>query len=738
MSDKNLTELEWKKFSKGRNLKDGAFVKALAALELAKNPDAQLAALDEIEKQADILRKANKGDKEITSYLDDTDKAATKERKLAEFEAKKAAQSQSEGEDEEAPDLLTTKMVPLLRAVPKGEVMHAMIAMAGKDTMVMVSRKAIGAPRRKVMTTALGATGGVKFIAGECIWEANAHTFVLQHEAAGLAKKVRAALLEQTSQRFKVRVRGEDPNDIDDDGEPAEHEASETEGQQATTTGSTESGIPPAPPLPGQGTPGTAPTTAPDADTLAFNTRLAALMPRVKEAITAAGPNANDVRLKVSEAGVFARKKEFDAANALLDDAEKLLGGGNIPPAPPLTPGAPAPTTAVDPDATAFNTRLAALMPRVKEALVAAGPSANDIKLKVSEAGVFARKKEFDQANALLDDAEKLMGSGGGIPPAPPLQTAPGPTTAPAPADADTVAFNARLAALLPQVKEAIAAGGEHAADLKLKVSEAGVFARKKEFASANALLDEVDQLLHRTGLESSAQEGEETEPVEGGEETVASDASEGEESEDVEGSEEGAAQWQKRLAAVEQRYLDTLRGNPEDATKLRALFGMAGEQAEAGQYEKALASLDRLEALLGNATASKDTGYAGIVAYRKTLLDLRAAVAKVEGQIASLVSAIPSQMPDEADLAEALAEDLRESNEELQALVDEAMGTAENEDTPITRELSQKLDSLIDEVGSNEVIKHVDANPFGVALNIGATLSKALSDVRAALPVPA
>ena len=236
VSDKQLTEQEWKKFAKGKNLKDAALVKAMAELDKAKAPDAQLEALAEIEKQADLLRKANKADKDITAYLDDIDKALGKERKLAEAEAKKAAaQESSESEDEEEPAQLAVRMVPLMKAVAKGEVLHAMIATEGKEAAVMVSRKSLGAPQRKLLTTALGTTSGVKFIAGECIWEANAHTFVVQSAAAGLARKLREALFKQTQQRFKVRVRGEDPNDVDEDGEPApqdELEAGESEGEQ--------------------------------------------------------------------------------------------------------------------------------------------------------------------------------------------------------------------------------------------------------------------------------------------------------------------------------------------------------------------------------------------------------------------------------------------------------------------------------------------------------------------------
>ena len=315
------------------------------------------------------------------------------------------------------------------------------------------------------------------------------------------------------------------------------------------------------------------------------------------------------------------------------------------------------------------------------------------------------------------------MGAGS-IPEAPPLQQQPD----------DAAVFNTRLAALMPRVKDAITAAGPNATDVKLKVSEAGVFARKKEFDRAHALLDEAEQLM---------------------------DADAGGPSE----AEEFAA----RRDELEQRMLAALKGNPAEATRMRAVFGYANEQAGSGQWAKAMNALNQLDKLLGGTgtgpgTASGeqqqgeregeegaeveqegsgpqtagDMGYKGIVAYRTTLLELRAAVSKVEGQIAALVKAIPDQMPDEADLAEELAESLREANEELQDLVDEAMGTAENADTPITRALTARLDELIGEVAGNEVIKHVDKNPFGVAMSVESTLSQALKAVRTALPVPA
>jgi hypothetical protein len=413
MADKYLSESDWQKFAKGRGLKDAPLLKAMAAFEKAKDPAARLDALDEVEKQSDLLRKAGKGDKEMTAYFDGVDKALDKERKLARTAAREAEAAESEGEEEESPLLITTKMIPLLRQVKKGDEMQVMIASTGKDVAVLMSRRTISPTRRKLLADYLQASS-VKVILGHCIFEDNAHTFVLKTQAAGLAKKVRAALLKQAEMRVKVRVRGEDPDDIDDDGEPPEAEQDEGESTQGLKAGT----IPEAPPLKPAQAPaqGSAPG-APDADAAAFNARLAALMPSVKEFIVAAGPKATDLKLKVSEAGVFARKKEYVQANALLDDADALMKpASNIPEAPPM-PGpreaSAAAPTALDANATTFNARLAALMPRVKETIVAAGPDANDVKLKVSEAGVSARKKEFAQANALLDEVDKMLEAGG-------------------------------------------------------------------------------------------------------------------------------------------------------------------------------------------------------------------------------------------------------------------------------------------------------------------------------------
>ena len=246
MADKALTETEWKKFAKGRDLKDAALLKALAAHEKAKEPDEQLKALALIEKEADALRKLVKGDKDFGAQLDAMDKAIAKEEKAAKAAQKEAESKESEEEGEDAPDLLTTKMIPLLRQVKQGEEMQVLLARGSKEVAVLMSRRSISSSRRKLLSDYL-AEGAPKYDKGVCIFEENAYTFVLETQASGLAKKIKAALLKQVNLRLKVRVRGQEEGDVDDDGDEAGHEL-EAETHEAEThepqAGQTESTSP--------------------------------------------------------------------------------------------------------------------------------------------------------------------------------------------------------------------------------------------------------------------------------------------------------------------------------------------------------------------------------------------------------------------------------------------------------------------------------------------------------------
>ncbi|MBT9456043.1 MAG: hypothetical protein IV097_05415 [Burkholderiaceae bacterium] len=325
-----LTESNWTAFTKKLKLEldDGALIKALAKADktdIAK-PEPRFDALEDlvelIKKQVIALAKRKKelGDKvfgEVKDKLYALLEVAEEQLKLAET-AMAAAKAEASGDEEEdTPVLLTKKMIPLVRELRKGGVtMHALICTAGKNTALLIMRRPIAPARRKLLAEAVDAKGGAKYIAAECMLEDKVLTFVVQSQAAGLAKRLRQALLDQTELRLKVKVRGDDGEDEDGSEEGSDQEVP-----------SDEPDIPPAPPLP--------PVDGPD-PALAFKARLEALMPKLKSA----HPSAEAARLKAGEAGAMSRKREWDAATRLLDEAEALLAepDSSEPPAPSTKP----------------------------------------------------------------------------------------------------------------------------------------------------------------------------------------------------------------------------------------------------------------------------------------------------------------------------------------------------------------------------------------------------------------
>ena len=238
MSEKVLTVSDWKSFAKGEKLDDKeaskdskalheAVLKALQDLsrkDEAKH-DAMLAGLKDLE---DVLTKqiaanARRKDKDGKAIKDTKDVKDQLYKMLAAVEKQRkevgaARDAGGEDEEEDSPALLTKKMVPLIRELNKGDVvMQALIAVAGKETVVLLSRKPISPARGKLLKDQLTNPGGLKFIRAECMLEKAALTFVVQQGASGLAKRIKAALLLQTLLRLKVRVRGEEPDDVDED-----------------------------------------------------------------------------------------------------------------------------------------------------------------------------------------------------------------------------------------------------------------------------------------------------------------------------------------------------------------------------------------------------------------------------------------------------------------------------------------------------------------------------------------
>ncbi|MBQ0944310.1 hypothetical protein KAK07_13280 [Ideonella sp. 4Y16] len=521
--------------------------KALAAYEAAqkqldKSPDAK--ALDAVERQLDeidalarklvgeaekLLKSPPKDPKKAKFDADEvqftidalkkagklTDAARQSAQKLAEAEA-----DEDESDDEEDKSVLGDEkayrayLTRLLKMAAKDTMFYA-IALAKKpgESRMLLHRTRSG---KSLAATLRKQTDLKKIAFGECVADADDPTtlqmLIEGTPVSGLGRSTERLFHAFKPQPFKKVVLfagGEVIEDaIDPDDLPDEYQAIKAElypalsaavrqpvhfkdeivekmglADKAANAKDFAEGIrlyeelrellenpPPAPTQPTQ-TSARTPLQSNEDKLLAFNERLKALMPQLKS--VAGTPAGDAARLKLSEGGVFARKQDFDTANALLDEAEQLLKSAPVGDTPQDAPK-------VDASA-AFNERLKALLPRIKDA--AGQPGGEDARLKASEAGVFARKQDFDQAHALLDEVEQLLAA---------------PVEPPAPetrqrTDAG-VEITERLKGLMPRLKEL--AGTPQGDELRLMLSEAGVFARKKEFDQAGALLDRAEQLL--------------------------------------------------------------------------------------------------------------------------------------------------------------------------------------------------------------------------------------------------
>ena len=118
-----------------------------------------------------------------------------------------------------------------------------------------------------------------------------------------------------------------------------------------------------------------------------------------------------------------------------------------------------------------------------------------------------------------------------------------------------------------------------------------------------------------------------------------------------------------------------------------------------------------------------------GIVAYRKALLEFGVARQLVARQIADLVKAIPAVLPDEADLAEAVAEEIEALNDVIGDAIDAAMNAAQNERAPYTAATRKVIEGYLQRLASDPMVKHVDSNPFS-PVSVAATLGAALTAI--------
>jgi hypothetical protein len=328
---------------------------AYAKLDATKEPGKALEALKEIAELAVKLKKANPAKEEVVAHLDEVVKEVKKTTPNLEARIKLSGAAtaggpanpaadakpaeEEEDEDQEAAEFkkdLKKQLVSALAQVklrapgdpeqqkePKPQ-LKFIAYLAGKSCAVVVAGKVAGATKKLLPDIAGGASGG-KFIQGECIFEKNTHTFVLEKVPGGLAKKLAKALAAETGQKYKVRVRSTDGSmTLDSD----------------TDVDADDDAAPPAAAPAGSGQ-----------EMVKFKERLTALLPQIKAMpqvkLAAGTKDEKGLNVLASEAGYFANKKDFAQANQLLDQVEALLKNAAAsvsawppPPEPPLSSAA--------------------------------------------------------------------------------------------------------------------------------------------------------------------------------------------------------------------------------------------------------------------------------------------------------------------------------------------------------------------------------------------------------------
>jgi predicted nucleic acid-binding Zn-ribbon protein len=303
---------------------------------LGKTPpeqsDQRLDILGDVERQLNRLRKEHQSDKDMQRHLGEALEEVDRERKLTTLALQRAREAQRRGasdedNDDDTPALLGTKLLEHLKAVRAKEGLSRPVAigMLGAEVAVLLTRTASTPAQRALLKARLGGSA-VKFLAGTCLFERNALTFVLDKSVAGLAKKLKIALRDQAGKVFAVRVRDAQSQSTEEDLD----EDSSTDGTGAPS----------------------------DARAMALlSARLSTVAPLLKAMTADAGPRADELQRINVELIALSKRGEAVQALRLLDQLEPQLKRLRDTAAPVQAPATTPPKPAVSP----VPTNLAAL-----------------------------------------------------------------------------------------------------------------------------------------------------------------------------------------------------------------------------------------------------------------------------------------------------------------------------------------------------------------------------------------
>lgn len=142
-------------------------------------------------------------------------------------------------------------------------------------------------------------------------------------------------------------------------------------------------------------------------DTNRFTERLKVLKPEIDKVVAVGGDISLQLKNKVNEAVAFARQKNFEVANASLDDVQMLLKHAAIGDDESEQTGSEDEEDQGSNLSTLFNKRFGTLVGEIKQAT--GGPHGDQLKTLASEAGALAKQRDFLRAIEVLDKIEGLL-----------------------------------------------------------------------------------------------------------------------------------------------------------------------------------------------------------------------------------------------------------------------------------------------------------------------------------------
>jgi hypothetical protein len=293
--------------------------------------------------------------------------------------------------------------------------------------------------------------------------------------------------------------------------------------------------------------------------------------------------------------------------------------------------------------------------------------------------------------------------------------------------------LTSRWNGLVKQMQAVAAAHPDKKADIARAAAGIPDMIRAGKFDLAAKLMDGVDTVLKTTAAGPQTQAPPQVEK----EEATA-------EQEETTGGQTAALKpdFDRRFAELDRRVQEALKAGAGDVSKIRSVVGSASEMGAAGDYATALKALDQLEKLLETADkvgrVEEGLPPEGLLKYRRALYEFAKAKDKVAKQIAALKPAIVSNLPEDADTADALTAELRSMNDELAAVVDEAMNAADDDEAPVTGAVRAQIAKYLADLRSDELIQEVDQGAFGVSMSIAQTLGDALRKIEEAMPATA